>query len=116
MSTTGTNDSTFSRLSVQRSSPSAKTHKASAHVAAGDFSKPRIHPRSRRDTQSSARSEGGSSSSSAAKRGAEFQYYGRHGNQWLFNDFSVTDAVAKGFRRVFGKEGEKGDWYEDRER
>ena len=61
--------------------------------------------------------ESSTSSGSAEKEReepAQFKYYGRHGNQWLFNDFSVTGAVAKGFRRVFGKEGGR-DWYEDRE-
>lgn len=65
-----------------------------------------MHKRSRRDT-SGSRSEDGAA-------GGEFKYYGRHGNQWLFNDFSVTDAVAKGFKRVFGKGEERGDWFEDR--
>lgn len=43
------------------------------------------------------------------KREREFQYYGRHGNQWLFNDFSVRDAVKRGVGRVFGKEKGRGE-------
>lgn len=89
-----------------RAEPSARTHAENVGVARGDFSKPRVHQRSRRDTHSSSRSE----------EGMAFKYYGRHSNQWLFNDFSVTDAVSKGWRRVFGREGEGKDWYEDREK
>ena len=44
-----------------------------------------------------------------------FKYYGRHGNQWLFNDFSVTDAVGRRVRRVFSKEKGEEDWFERRE-
>ncbi|KAF1940813.1 hypothetical protein EJ02DRAFT_322075, partial [Clathrospora elynae] len=82
----------------------------SVEVVPGEFSKPRVNGRSRRYTHSSARSEG-------AEGGKEFKYYGRHGNQWLFNDFSVSEAVSRGFRRVFGKERGNGeDWFERRER
>jgi hypothetical protein len=53
--------------------------------------------------------------STKAKQDPNFKYYGRHGNQWLFNDFSVTGAVSKGFRKVFRRESEnEGDWYEKR--
>jgi hypothetical protein len=38
----------------------------------------------------------------------EFQYYGRHSNQWLFNDFSVSEAVRKGFGKVFRRDGGDG--------
>lgn len=86
-------------------------------VAAGDFSKPRVNKRSRRDTYGSSKSEGANSEKGEAEGGEkEFRYYGRHGNQWLFNDFSVTGAVAKGFKRVFRKDGDGGDWYENRGR
>jgi hypothetical protein len=99
MSTTGTNDTQYSSL---RAEASCKTHRESVGVAQGDFSKARVPERSRRD---SSKSEGKQ----------EFRYYGRHSNQWLFNDFSVTGAVSRGFKRVFGKESGK-DWYEDRGR
>jgi hypothetical protein len=69
-------------------------------IGVGEFSKPRVNARSRR---ASAKSEGNE----------DFRYYGRHGNQWLFNDFSVTDSIKKGWGRVFGKD-EGGDWYEKR--
>ncbi|OAL48658.1 hypothetical protein IQ07DRAFT_645434 [Pyrenochaeta sp. DS3sAY3a] len=115
MSTTDSADSQASRFSsglrVTHATPSARTHRESVEVAPGEFSKPRVAKRSRRGTNSSARS----SKSEGAEK-PEFKYYGRHGNQWLFNDFSVTDAVSKGFKKVFGKEGESGDWYENRGR
>ncbi|CAO2658657.1 Nn.00g063800.m01.CDS01 [Neocucurbitaria sp. VM-36] len=117
MSTTGTNDSGPTRLEVTSAMPSSKTHRESVEIAPGAFSKPRVHKRSRRGTQDSAKSEG--ARSGQAEAGApekEFKYYGRHANQWLFNDFSVTDAVSKGFRRVFGKDADNGDWYENRRR
>lgn len=65
-------------------------------------------------SKSSTISTTSATSKSRATTDREFQYYGRHGNQWLFNDFSVTEAVAKGFRRVFGREERGGDWFEDR--
>ncbi|KAL1797459.1 hypothetical protein ACET3X_004065 [Alternaria dauci] len=113
MSTTGTNDSQYSQYSglhVMRAEPSFKTHAESVGVAPGEFSKPRVHKRSRRDTQSSV----ASGKSAESEEPKEFKYYGRHSNQWLFNDFSVTDAVSKGFKRVFSKDNGKKDWYEDR--
>jgi hypothetical protein len=114
VSTTGTNDSQYSQYSglrVVRAEPSSKTQRESVSVAPGEFIKPRVPARSRRD----ARASFGSEKSSRSEGHKEFRYYGRHGNQWLFNDFSVTDAVSKGFKRVFGKESGK-DWYEERER
>ncbi|KAI4696296.1 uncharacterized protein J4E88_000471 [Alternaria novae-zelandiae] len=113
-STTGTNDSQYSQYSglrVMHAEPSSKTHAESVGVAPGEFSKPRVHKRSRRNTQSSV----GSGRSAKSEEAKEFKYYGRHSNQWLFNDFSVTDAVSKGFKRVFSNNGSK-DWYEDRNR
>ncbi|KAF1839218.1 hypothetical protein BDW02DRAFT_564200 [Decorospora gaudefroyi] len=112
MSTTDTNDSSNSQsfgtgLHVVRAEPSAQTHRQSVGVAAGEFSKPRVHQRSRRDVSTPATELEGQK---------EFKYYGRHGNQWLFNDFSVTDAVSKGFKRVFTRENSGKDWYEDRDR
>ncbi|KAH6875498.1 hypothetical protein BKA58DRAFT_379928 [Alternaria rosae] len=113
-STTGTNDSQYSQYSglrVMHAEPSSKTHAESVGVAPGEFSKPRVHKRSRRNTQNSV----GSGRSAKSEEPKEFKYYGRHSNQWLFNDFSVTDAVSKGFKRVFSNNGSK-DWYEDRDR
>jgi hypothetical protein len=73
-------------------------------VGVGGFSKPRINQRSRR-----------TSGNGNGNGNEDFRYYGRHGNQWLFNDFSVTESIKKGWGRVFGKDedGEK-DWYEKR--
>ena len=107
MSTTGTTDSQYSQYSglrVVRAEPSAKTHRESVGVAQGEFSKPRVAARSRRHSNRSSKSE----------EHKEFKYYGRHSNQWLFNDFSVTDAVSKGFKRVFRKDNSNKNWYEDR--
>ena len=63
--------------------------------AEAEFSKPRDKRRLR------------SRSESAPPK--EFQYYGRHSNQWLFNDFSVSGAVRKGFGKVFGRDGGDSD-------
>jgi hypothetical protein len=88
-----------------RAAPQTQTQRESVEVGVGEFSKGRVHPRSRRDT-------GGSE---GANGNGEFRYYGRHANQWLFNDFSVTDTVRKGWGKVFGKEKEaEGDWFEKR--
>jgi len=107
MSTTCTNSTQSSRYSGGlRAEPSARVYAESVGVAQGDFSKPRVHKRSRRDTRDSGRSE----------QAMAFKYYGRHSNQWLFNDFSVSDAVSKGWRKVFAKDEGSKDWYEDRER
>lgn len=111
MSTTDSSASDYSQLRVTYAVPKTKTSRESAEVGVGEFSKPKVHDRSRRNTgesMGSARSENG-----AGTGGKDFRYYGRHGNQWLFNDFSVTDAVRRGWGRVFGKD-EVGDWYEQR--
>lgn len=84
-----TSSDQVSRLEVMRSIPYAKTTKESVEVGRGEFSKPRLGRRSRRESNESAKSV------------PEFQYYGRHANTWLFNDFSVTDTVKKGWGKVF---------------
>jgi len=100
--------STMSSTDTSRSTPCTKASREYAEVGVGEFSKPRINERSRRNTGGSGksvRSEGASE---------EFRYYGRHGNQWLFNDFSVTDAVRKGWGKMrAGREDER-DWFEKR--
>lgn len=63
---------------------------------------PRVPKRSRRGTDGSARSEG--KREKKKKDSFEAHAYGRHSNQWLFNDFSITDAVKKGYGKVFGKD------------
>ncbi|KAF1997541.1 hypothetical protein P154DRAFT_524747 [Amniculicola lignicola CBS 123094] len=92
MSTTGSDESNgrnqVSRLQVLRAIPMSGTSRENAEVPAGHFSKGRINRR---------RGE----SESAKGKEKEFQYYGRHGNQWLFNDFSVTDSIKKGWGKVF---------------
>jgi hypothetical protein len=104
-STMSTTDSSGSDLSQQlHAVPTARTNRESVEVAQGAFSKPRVPERSRRYTSASAKSA----------RSDSFRYYGRHGNQWLFNDFSVTESVKKGWGRVFGKDESGGDWYEKR--
>ncbi|EUC50041.1 hypothetical protein COCMIDRAFT_22373 [Bipolaris oryzae ATCC 44560] len=115
-STISTFDSHTSTTSSRlHASPSSRLHPETVGIAPGDFSKPRVPRRSRRYTMESSTSSG--SARREREEPAQFKYYGRHGNQWLFNDFSVSGAVAKGFRRVFRGKGEegKGDWYEDRE-
>ncbi|KAF2013811.1 hypothetical protein BU24DRAFT_411516 [Aaosphaeria arxii CBS 175.79] len=87
-STTGSDE--VSRLEVIRTIPTSKTHRESVEVAQGQFSKPRV--RRRRESNESTKSQ------------KEFQYYGRHANSWLFNDFSITDTVKKGFGKVFSKD------------
>ncbi|RMZ69459.1 hypothetical protein GMOD_00006273 [Pyrenophora seminiperda CCB06] len=100
--------STQSSYGGLHAEPSVRLHAETVGVARGDFSKPRVPPRSRRsDTESITSS---TSSARSKKEPPPFKYYGRHSNQWLFNDFSVTDAVAKQWRRRFGKNGEEGDW------
>ncbi|KAF2441817.1 hypothetical protein P171DRAFT_365686 [Karstenula rhodostoma CBS 690.94] len=74
-----------------RAFPSARETKASAEVRRGDFSKPRAGSARRRY---SIGSEG-------AKSVPEFQYYGRHANTWLFNDWSFSESVRKGWGKVF---------------
>ncbi|ORY08930.1 hypothetical protein BCR34DRAFT_469488, partial [Clohesyomyces aquaticus] len=65
----------------------------SAQVEQGEFSKRRV--RRRRQSNESSKSQ------------KEFQYYGRHANSWLFNDFSLSGSVKKGFSKVF--QGGKND-------
>lgn len=72
-----------------RTVPLSATHAESVEVGQGEFSKPRI--RLRRESTESAKS---------AKSVPEFQYYGRHANAWLFNDFSITDSVKKAWGKV----------------
>ena len=64
---------------------------------------PRVPKRSRRGTDESARS-GNSERRKKKKDSFEAHAYGRHSNQWLFNDFSIIDAVKKGYGKVFGKD------------
>jgi hypothetical protein len=106
-STMSTTDSGSSgHLHITPAVPRIKAHRESVEVGVGEFSKPRVNKRSRRDTGASAKSEGGNE---------DFRYYGRHGNQWLFNDFSVTESIKKGWGKMFRKDGEEqGDWYEKR--
>lgn len=86
-----------SRLEVMRTVPLSSTYSEPVEVGQGDFSKPRI--RRRRASNESAKS---------ARTVPEFQYYGRHANSWLFNDFSITDSVKKGWGKIFhGKTGEE---------
>lgn len=85
-STTGSDE--VSRLEIIRTIPLPVTHRESVEVGAGEFSKPKI--RNRRSSNESTKSQQ-----------REFQYYGRHANKWLFNDFSVTDTVKKGWGKVF---------------
>jgi hypothetical protein len=108
MSTTDSSGSDLPHLHVTHAAPCTKTSRASAEVGVGEFSKPRVNKRSRRNTTSSARS--------ARSEGAndDFRYYGRHGNQWLFNDFSITDSIKKGWGKVFRKEDVEMDWLEKR--
>jgi hypothetical protein len=106
MSTTDSSGSEFSQLRVTHAVPKATTTRESVEVGVGEFSKPRINQRSRRDT-------GGSAKSAKSEGNDDFRYYGRHANQWLFNDFSVTESIKKGWGKVFGKD-EGGDWYEKR--
>lgn len=108
--TTSTASDPVSRLHVLRSLPSTRSSKASAEVSQGEFSKPRVHERHRRDRRR-VRSEHYSSGRDYTRRQSDsdapqFQYYGRHANSWLFNDFSVTGAVRKGFGKVFGRDRE----------
>jgi hypothetical protein len=103
MSTTSSTRSDF------RAAPQTSTHCESVEVGVGEFSKPRVPPRSRRDTGGSEFANGSGSEC------GEFRYYGRHANQWLFNDFSVTDAMRKGWGKVFDREREREvDWLEKR--
>ncbi|KAF2139000.1 uncharacterized protein K452DRAFT_290097 [Aplosporella prunicola CBS 121167] len=35
--------------------------------------------------------------SSTASSNSQFSYYGRHSNEWLFNNFSVTDSIKDAY-------------------
>ncbi|KAF2709337.1 hypothetical protein K504DRAFT_272498 [Pleomassaria siparia CBS 279.74] len=89
-STTGSNE--VSRLEVMRSIPTPATNRESVEVEPGELSKPSI--RRRRGTNDSSKSH------------KEFQYYGRHANSWLFNDFSISGHVRKGWVKVFSSKSE----------
>jgi hypothetical protein len=78
-----------------RSFPVARESKASAEVRRGEFSKPRAGGARRRRQ-----------SGESAKSVPEFQYYGRHANTWLFNDWSLSESVRKGLGKVFKGKGE----------
>jgi hypothetical protein len=71
----------------------SRVHMETVQVQQGEFSKPRI--RRRRESNESAKSQ------------KEFQYYGRHANSWLFNDFSITDSVRKGWGKLTSKNDEE---------
>ncbi|KAF1926071.1 uncharacterized protein M421DRAFT_423074 [Didymella exigua CBS 183.55] len=99
MSSTSTGSTQFSGL---HSYPSRALHRKDVEVSPGEFSMPRVPKRSRRGTASSQKS----SKSEGKKKSNSFEAhaYGRHSNQWLFNDFSITDAVKKGYGKVFGRD------------
>ncbi|UPX17050.1 uncharacterized protein EKO05_0007427 [Ascochyta rabiei] len=100
-STMSTTSSTSTRFSGLHSYPSAAVHRNNVEVSPGEFSMPRVPKRSRRGTNGSARSS--RSEGRKKKDSFEAHAYGRHSNQWLFNDFSITDAVRKGCGKVFGR-------------
>lgn len=87
MSSTDSKDGV--RFQITRPYATSSMHGESAEVGAGEFSKPQI--RRHRPSHESSKSQ------------KEFQYYGRHANSWLFNDFSVKDTVKKGWGKVFSK-------------
>ncbi|OAG07302.1 uncharacterized protein CC84DRAFT_1216282 [Paraphaeosphaeria sporulosa] len=89
--TMSTTSSASTQFSGMRACSSAHESKASAEVRRGNFSKPRAGSARRRY----------SGGSEGAKSVPEFQYYGRHANSWLFNDWSLSDSVKKGWGRVF---------------
>jgi hypothetical protein len=93
MSTTASDDSD---LRIERAwgtgEPTADVQRHSAEVGQGQFSKPRAGERRRRERRESNES---------AKTVPEFKYYGRHANDWLFNGFSISDSVKKGWGKVF---------------
>ena len=99
MSSTSTGSTQFSGLHAY---PSRALHRKDVEVSPGEFSMPRVPKRSRRGTNTSARSSGREETSK--KNSFEAHAYGRHSNQWLFNDFSITDAVKKGYGKVFGRD------------
>ncbi|KAF2256294.1 hypothetical protein BU26DRAFT_557757 [Trematosphaeria pertusa] len=96
-SSTSASDNSVSRLEVMGVVPHSAIHRESVEVARGGFSKPKV--KKRRASNESAKS---------AKSVPEFQYYGRHANTWLFNDFSITDHVKKGWGKMFpGKDDDE---------
>lgn len=104
MSSTSTTSTRFSALHAR---PSRALHRKDVHVSAGEFSLPRVPKRSRRDTDASKESEPGLARGSERKNersNFERHAYGRHSNQWLFNDFSFTDAIRKGYGKVFKRD------------
>lgn len=84
-----------SGIEVVRTIPTSATNRESVEVDAGEFSKPTI--RRRRASDESSKSH------------KEFQYYGRHANSWLFNDFSISEKVKKGWVKVFSPKSEGGE-------
>lgn len=102
MSSTSTGSTQFSGL---HSYPSRALHRKDVEVSPGEFSMPRVPKRSRRDTNASQESHRSSKSDGKKKSNSfEAHAYGRHSNQWLFNDFSIRDAVKKGYGKVFGSD------------
>ena len=99
MSSTSTGSTQFSGLHAY---PSRALHRKDVEVSPGEFSMPRVPKRSRRGTNTSVKS----SESKEMRKADSFEAhaYGRHSNQWLFNDFSITDAVKKGYGKVFGRD------------
>jgi hypothetical protein len=88
MSTTASDD--LERIEVLGTVPTARVQRQSVEVGQGQFSKPRAgESRRRRESNESA------------KTVPEFRYYGRHSNDWLFNGFSISDSVKKGWGKVF---------------
>lgn len=89
-SSVGSND--VSRLEVVRTMPTSSINRESVEVEQGEFSKPSIQRRR--------------ASNESSKSHKEFHYYGRHANSWLFNDFSVSEHVKKGWDKVFSPKSE----------
>ncbi|KAF3007573.1 hypothetical protein E8E13_007285 [Curvularia kusanoi] len=100
MSSTSTTSTRFSGL---HSHPSRALHRKDVEVSAGEFSMPRVPKRSRRATDASRESEK-TERKRKERNSFEAHAYGRHSNQWLFNDFSFTDAVRRGCGKVFGRD------------
>lgn len=96
--TSTTSSDGVSRLAVTRT-VSVSSHKDDTDIELRDFSNSKYPRRT--------------ASSETSKNRKEFQYYGRHANTWLFNDWSVTDSVKKGWGKVFSR-GNGGDWYTNR--
>ncbi|KAH6639334.1 hypothetical protein C7974DRAFT_129276 [Boeremia exigua] len=98
MSSISTSSTRFSGLYAY---PSRALHRKDVVVSPGEFSTPRVPRHNRRGTDVSAQS---SSESRKKKDSFQAHAYGRHSNQWLFNDFSITDAVRKGYGKCFGRD------------